>query len=99
MSYVNQDIPPGQSHAVRNHKTYRCGLCDNPYPYLCQECNMEITSAVIETTARDMGLPVPEQQKPIERVFVGSGDIMTWEMGDVGAASSDCCSCECHCNS
>lgn len=96
MGYVDQDTPPGQSHAVRHHKTYRCGLCDNPYPYMCQECNMEITTAIIETTAKDMGLSVPVTERSINssKVFVGSGDIMTWEMGDVAAADCDC-SCPC----
>jgi len=77
VSYVNQDSAP----SVRLHE---CGMCGNPYPYMCKECNMEIVDAVIQTTAQEMGLstspaedrlPKPEpEQKP--KLFVGGGEII-----------------------
>lgn len=85
-------------HPVKNYKLYECGLCGNPYPYQCKECTMEVTQAIIETTARDMGITLPPkvgekvyQQLPPEensmrRIYIGSGE-------DFDASHYQDCSC------
>lgn len=56
-------------------KTHVCGLCDMPFPYQCEQCNL---SSAVGISAQ----PVKEEEpsvavaamREIKRIFIGSGE-------------------------
>lgn len=47
---------------VLNTKLRECGLCNNPYPYGCEQCNLSLTCGA--------SAPDPTEIK----IFIGSGE-------------------------
>ena len=53
-------------------KAHVCGLCDMPFPYQCQTCNL---AGSVGVPSDDVGVPVREQaMQVIRKIFVGSGE-------------------------
>lgn len=62
-----------------------CSLCENPYPYMCSECNADCTEAMCQQA--DKG-PAQISAKRSDKLYIGSGDILPSEV-----LGGDCCSC------
>lgn len=74
----------------------QCDLCDNTFPYLCNDCNAECTEAMCKQVTTMVPLLTYEPKgsinvvaaKQSNKLYIGSGDLLPAELlGDCG----DCC--------
>lgn len=50
--------------SVLNNKLRECGLCNNPYPYGCEQCNLSLSEEALE----------PKVSATEIKIFIGSGE-------------------------
>jgi hypothetical protein len=55
--HVNVEVP-GQAHPVQRSVMRECGLCRNPYPYMCVDCR-DTGDEEAKRSINSGGMPLP----------------------------------------
>ncbi len=59
----------------------QCDLCDNPYPYMCAECNADVTEMDCKTAA------------VADKTYIGCGEDIPAEVFAYEQQCGDCACC------
>lgn len=55
-------------------KAHVCGLCDMPFPYQCEACNLGSAVGIAAMKPVEPPSVVDQASQAIKRIFIGSGE-------------------------